>query len=101
MERVRRRARTCAGGLTRGTGPASAREGGLPVATGLDRSPPGAAARGALVARTRVASLAMKVVLDPKLAGELSDVAVLIRRQKRDPDALAAGSAGAADPVHV
>ena len=50
-----------------------------------------------------VASLARaaEAVIEPELAGELRDVAVLVWRQERDPDARAAGAAGAADAVHV
>jgi len=41
------------------------------------------------------------VVVESELADELGHVAALVGREERDPDALAAGAAGASDAVDV
>ena len=43
----------------------------------------------------------VEAVLDPKSTGELRDLAVLVGREERDPDARPAGAAGAADAVYI
>ena len=48
-----------------------------------------------------VSAPAGKLVIEPKLAGELSEAMMLVGREERDPDALAASTAGATNAVNV
>ncbi|HYB22779.1 MAG TPA: hypothetical protein VED41_03210 [Solirubrobacteraceae bacterium] len=43
----------------------------------------------------------MEAVIEPELAGEFRDIAVLVCREERDPDACSTGATGPADAVDV